>query len=183
MRVGYDVDGVLYNWHDSVRKHLGLTVEQAPNPTAWHFHETWGLTSEQFGEAVVGGIEAGVIFTYGEPMPGAVKAFKRLREAGHTIHIVTDCGSFGPSGVAQGARIKWLQDHGMHFDTITFGRDKAVVDVDWFLDDKPENYEAMRMRGTASFLLDQPWNQSHDAPDRLYSLEEYVDLILMDGER
>jgi 5'(3')-deoxyribonucleotidase len=181
MRIGFDCDGILYNWHDSVRKHLGLTEEQAPNPTEWHFHESWGLTGEQFGQAVIAGIEAGVIFAYGEPMPGSVEAFKRLRDAGHTIHIVTDCGSFGPPGVAQGARIKWLQDHGLHFDTITFGKNKAVVDLDFFLDDKPENVEMMRARGTSAYLLDQGWNQKYDAGfTRVYSLEEYVDLIIED---
>lgn len=180
MRIGFDVDGVLYNWHDSVRQHLGLSEEQAPNPTSWHFHESWGLTGEQFGEAVVGGIEAGIIFAVGEPMDGALEAFERIRAAGHTIHIVTDCGSFGPPGVAQGARIKWLQDHGLTFDTITFGRDKAVADVDFFIDDKPENYVAMRDRGVSAYLLDQPWNQDFDAGySRVHSLKEFVDLIVL----
>lgn len=178
MRIGFDVDGVLYNWHSSVRQHLGFDLEQAPDPTAWHFHETWGLTSEEFGQAVVSGIESGVIFAVGEAMPGAVETFKRLRELGHTIHIVTDCGSFGPPGVAHGARVKWLIEHDLPFDTITFGKDKAVADVDFFIDDKPENIDMMKGQGVAAYLLDQPWNQDYDAGRRrIYSLEEYADIV------
>lgn len=178
MKIGFDCDGILYNWHASVRQHLGLTEEQAPDPTEWHFHESWGMTGQEFFAAICAGVEAGVVMTFGDPMDGAKEAFDRLRAAGHTIHIVTDCGNAGPPGMAQGARIKWLTDHGLKFDTITFGKDKTIADVDFFLDDKPENHQMMKDQHVASYLLDQPWNQDYDARQfRIYSLAEYVDII------
>lgn len=177
MRVGFDVDGVLYNWHASLRQFLGFDVERAPDPTQWHFHDQWGITQEELGRAAVEGVDAGVVLTWGDPLPGAKETLDRVRALGHSIHIVTD-RSAGSPGNAQAATMKWLHVHNLPYDTITFARDKTIVNVDMFIDDKLENYDAMVRAGTPVYLLDQPWNQDPViGRRRLSSLEQYGDVI------
>jgi hypothetical protein len=179
MRVGFDVDGVLYNWHASLRQFLGFDLDRAPDPTAWHFHEQWGVTKEELGRAAMDGVDAGVVLTWGVPLPGAKETMDRIKALGHTIHIVTD-RSAGEPGNAQAATIKWLHAHDLPYDTVTFARDKTIANVDMFIDDKLDNYDALQMAGTLVYLLDRPWNQQEDAwpfRRRIFSLEQYGDII------
>ena len=178
LRVGFDCDGVLYDWHASVRQHLGLDLEQAPNPATWRFHQDWGFSREAFVQAVHAGVDSGVVFGWGEPMTGAREALTRVKAAGHSIHIATDCGGFGTPGVAQASRIKWLTDNDLPFDTITFGSDKTIVDVDCMIDDKLDNYQDLERAGTNAYLFDQPWNRFATDVRRVHSLQEYVNDVL-----
>lgn len=177
MRVGFDLDGVLYNWHASLRQHLGLDESVAPDPTEWSFHEAWGMTLEDFLQAAHEGVDADVIFSWGDPLPGAEECLARVKAVGHTIHIVTDRRAGSP-GNAQSNTMRWLHKHGLPYDTVTFARDKTIADVDLFIDDKVENYDAMARAGKLVYLLDRPWNQVEESAPfrrrRIGTLEEYA---------
>ena len=179
MRIGFDCDGVFYNWHASLRQYLGLDMDRAPDPTEWYFEKQWGITKEELGRAAMEGVDAGVVLTWGEPLPGSRETLERVKALGHTVHIVTD-RSAGSPGNAQAATVRWFHEYQLPYDSITFARDKTVANVDMFIDDRIENYDAMHMAGVRVFLLDRPWNQQKDEwpyRRRVHSLEEYGDFV------
>jgi FMN phosphatase YigB (HAD superfamily) len=159
MRVGVDLDGVLYDFVESLRSYIltkptfgpPLTAEQMPSPTSWEFYLTdWGIQTYLFLELCDKGVDAGYIFKTGEPMPGALRAMRELKAAGHGLHIITD--RFFGSLSEYNTRC-WLAEHDVPFDTLTFSKDKTCVPTDMFIDDKPENVLALRAAGCHAFLL------------------------------
>lgn len=168
-RVGIDLDGVCYDFGASVREyliHAGVKFRhECPEPTRWEFYEDWGLSLEQFLTACHRGVEAGIIFTHGDPFPGVAEAFGRIKDAGHTIHIVTD-RSFGKAGASERATRAWLDQHGLAFDSLTFTTDKTVVRLDFMVDDKLANYDALEAVGVEVWLLTRRWNAADPAPRR-----------------
>jgi 5'(3')-deoxyribonucleotidase len=195
VRVGVDVDGVLSAFEKEFVDYM-LTVPGMEHCTldkihpTWSFYKGWEMTTEEFLRHFREGVDAGHIFSRAKPEEGAVEATHRLHEAGHTVHIVTDC-SIGTHGSAQRARAAWLARNEFYFDSITFTADKRDVKTDVFIDDKVENYIALRMAGTMCYLVDRPWNQhNHPAwpqsgtswpvienPDRVKSIVEFADIL------
>jgi hypothetical protein len=178
MRVGVDLDGVCYDFAGGLRRYLGLSLEEAPEPTRWEFYEDWGLALDDFLIHCHAGVNAGWLFWVGDPFPGTREALVRLRNAGHTIVIITD-RFFGDTGASERATRQWLDNHDLPYDEIHFTSDKTTVSVDYMVDDKFSNYEAMFNSGVRSYLLDRPWNYEYAAAlHRLSSLSEYVDIVL-----
>lgn len=177
-RVGIDLDGVCYDFGDSLRHYLWGWCRRdeatMPEPTRWEFYEDWGLDLKQFLQACHAGVDAGVIFTWGDPFPGVREALSALHSAGHTLHVVTD-RSFGSNGNAERATRAWLDRYKLPFDSLTFSSDKTIVRADYFIDDKLQNYDELHAAGVEVYLLDQPWNQDRWTPrDRVFSLAEFV---------
>lgn len=176
--IGIDLDGVCYDFAGSLRHYLhhyeGRSMESMPPTTTWHFYsEQWGMTLEQFIEACDRGVDAGVVFRLGDPHPGTQMALDYLKVCGHRLHIITD-RSFGSR--SQENTIEWLSEHRIPFDTLTFSRDKTLIPVDTFIDDRVENYDALEAFGSNPFLYDRPWNQGHPAR-RVTSWNEFVDKV------
>lgn len=184
MRVGFDLDGVVYNWHGSLREYVmrqtGQPASDFPDPEEWNFYEKWGLTLEQFIDYCNRGVDDGIIFQWGEPLPGAVESWQRIKDAGHTIHVVTDRRA-GDPGAAHLGTVSWLHEYGLPFDSLTFSSDKSVVKTHVMVDDKLENYDTLTFAGTRAYLINRPWNQQeHEYPwrRRVDSLEQFTDEIL-----
>ncbi len=181
-RIGLDLDGVVYDFAGSLRKwlidHGYGTAADFPSTTRWSFYEDWGFSLQEFKGLCDEGVDAGYIFRIGAP----IDRFRlgdqtRLRQAGHTLHAVTD-RSFGRPGASQLATMDWLERHGIWPDSITYTADKASVRLDYLLDDKPENVEALLETGCRAFLRDQPWNQHATHLPRLHSVADYIKEIL-----
>jgi hypothetical protein len=181
MRIGFDADGVLYDFAESLKQFLvsrGFPAARCTPPLTWKFYMEWGLTLEQFIEACNEGIRAGVVLTYGEPYEGAREAMTRIVDAGHTIHIVT-ARDFGPPGASESSTSKWLTNSDLPFHSLTFSSDKTLVRTDFMIEDKLENYDALIDSGCNAWLMDRPWNQANDKPrKRVYSLNEFADKVL-----
>lgn len=76
----------------------------------------------------------------------------------------------------------WLGKHELNFDTIYFRRgfEKAKTPVDYLIDDSPNNWRYWKeQRGFEDgfILMDAPYNQDIDAKDRIFQLDDAVDLI------
>lgn len=170
MRVGVDLDGVCYDFVDSVRRHLDRP--ELPDADCWDFFKhQWGMTTADFLACCAEGVDAGVIFRTGEPLPETAWALHALKGMGHTIHIVTN-RNFGKRSVQNTA--DWLADHDLPYHTLTFAADKTTVPVDVFIEDNVENYQALDADGVAAFLMDRPWNRHLDTARRVWSLTDFV---------
>lgn len=182
MRVGIDLDGVCYDFAASVREYLCNTIRSheadiCAAPMRWEFYEDWGLDVNAFLSTCHDGVDAGIIFSHGEPYPNVTEAFKIIKGAGHTIHIVTD-RSFGKNGASEAATRAWLDCHGLPFDSLTFSADKTVVRLDTMVDDKLANYDALVAAGVDAYLLTRPWNQHDPAPrKRVLDLLHFAEVI------
>ena len=186
MRIGVDIDGVLYIFEDALRDYLlerwapGLDF---PAPTTWNFYEEWGLTRDDFNSLCHEAVNAGCLFWKGKPYPGVGDALRRLRDAGHEIILITARG-YGSDHNSERATLDWLDDHDLPYHELHFSSDKSGFAVDYMIDDKAETFLALRddADGPEAWLMDRPWNQHVETFYRVHSLAEYVDLILNDDK-
>ncbi|WP_309115979.1 hypothetical protein [Saccharothrix sp.] len=175
--VGVDVDGPLYDFPAAVRAYLiGVegTGRRMPEPTRWHFYRDWGLTDEQFSAVCHRGVDSGIVFRTGTPVPGSVEAVQQLMEDGHRVHLITDRAEWGSPGAAEQATREWLAEHAVPFTTLTLSRDKTVVPTDVMVDDRTDHYEALEAAGTTAYLLDTVWNRHHDARRRVHDMSAFA---------
>lgn len=185
MRLGIDLDGVLYDFGDSVRRYLnsiGRTYgfkDDHPEPHTWNFYEYWGMDLPEFKKICDDGVDAGYVFC-GPARPGAVEAVTEVYEAGHDLIVITD-RSFGrdPKN-SQANTLEWWESNGFPpFDEIVFSSDKTCVSTDIFIEDKLENYDKLIAAGTPCFLINRAWNfvPGGDGRTRIDDISEYPALV------
>lgn len=180
-RVGVDLDGVLYNFQSAFIAHLKSSPEvQRYNVRQvfdkWDFFKEWGMSSEEFIAQCNIGVDRGIIFR-GPARKRAGSALRRIKAAGHEIHIVTD-RSFGSTPKAsQDATYDWLTQHRIPFDSVTFCADKTTVPTDMFVEDKLENYDMLDSAGTEVYLINRPWNKRQDNRRRITSVTEFANIV------
>ncbi|MBM4469886.1 hypothetical protein GS982_20020 [Rhodococcus hoagii] len=182
-RVGFDLDGVLFDFTSSFRDALtelrNWPRRACPDPTRWDFYEDWGLSQKGFLDVCNEAADAGLLFRRGNLPLGAHSALKELRAAGHTVHIVTDRSFGSHPSASQEPTLAWLRENRVDYDTITFTSDKTFVNLDYMLDDRPSNVRAL-LSGTAcdAYLRARPWNEQADGLPRVDSVGEYVQKVL-----
>jgi 5'(3')-deoxyribonucleotidase len=176
VRIGVDLDGVCYDFVGALRKWIhestGRPLATMPDAECWDFFKyQWNMPTAEFLRLFDAGVAAGRIFRFGPPLPGAVAGVQALQDAGHEIHIVTN----RPQPGARENTLRWLAQHRIPFDSLTFSADKTCVPTDVFIDDNIENYEALRAAGVSAVFYDQAWNRSHDGV-RVHSWDAFVAL-------
>lgn len=184
MRVGFDLDGVGYNFGDSVKRYLdhigqGHLWKSGPTPAPfWDFYKDWGWTGKQFVDMCNDGADAGFIFT-GPAREGFVDAVGRVARLGHEIIIVTDRQFGSTPEVSHKNTENWLSEHGIEYDELYFSADKTCVPTDMFVEDKLENYDALVAAGVHTFLINRAWNvvEGGDTRMRINSVSEYADFV------
>jgi phosphoglycolate phosphatase-like HAD superfamily hydrolase len=169
LRVGVDLDGVVFDFVDSLRRHLTATLgrpaETMPDASTWDFYaDDWGLTLEEFLAHCHEAANAGVLFTTGAPYPGVVDGLQSLLDAGHSVHLVTDRAGFGAPGVAQAQTQAWLADNRVPFTSLTLTSDKTSVPTDVFIEDRPKFFTELTAAGVPTFLRSHRYNESVDCP-------------------
>lgn len=184
MRVGFDLDGVLYNFGDSVKRyldHIGQGHIWKSGPTElpfWDFYKDWGWTGQQFVEMCNDGADAGFIFT-GPARDNAVDAVGRVARLGHEVIIITDRQFGSTPEVSHKNTENWLSEHGIEYDELHYSADKTVAKTDMFVEDKLENYDALVAAGVHTFLINRPWNvvDGGDLRMRINDVSEYADFV------
>lgn len=185
-KIGWDLDGVEYDFAASVRravKHFGLDLDCGyGEPESWHFYRAWGMSDDEFVDLCHRGADEGIIFA-GERRPGGREAMKRVRDAGNTIHIITDRSFGSHPAVSEKITRLFLQEHEYEYDSLTFSADKTIEYMDYFIEDKLENYDALDAKGTKVYLVNRPWNlvEGHlinDTRRRVNWVSEFADIVI-----
>lgn len=179
--IGIDLDGVCYDFAQSLREYLSIVKHDYTifdgEPDHWHFYLDWGMTQEEFINHCNSGVSLGFIFERGEPRDMAPDAIHFMKNLGHKIHIVTD-RSFGNSpGDSQSATRSWLYECNIPYDSLTFSADKTCVKTDFFVEDKIENYDALDAAGVQVYLVNRPWNLQKDNRRRIKSIQEFATIV------
>lgn len=169
MRVGFDLDGVLFNFGQSVKDYLEATGQDhlwksGPNPKPyWDWYKDWKWTTPEFLQFCHDGADAGYIFR-GNVRDNAVEAVWAVKNAGHQIIVITD-RQFGTTpSVSHEATKAWWEEYGFpEYDEMHFSADKTCAPTDIFVEDKAENFESLLAVGTPCYLITRPWNDTHPA--------------------
>lgn len=184
MRIAFDLDGVLYDFGNSVRRYLDSIGKEygfkdgKPEPHCWDFYKYWHLTTAEFVQVCHDGVDAGYIFG-GAARPNAVKAVKKVKALGHEVIIITDRQFGSKPENSHKATQDWLLDHDIPYDELYFSADKTCVSVDMFVEDKWENFVALTNVGTDCYLINRDWNIDNDLfhPKRISDVSDYANIV------
>lgn len=182
MRVGYDWDGVISSFHASVDKWLRMNGHDLKaSQNQWNFWNEWpGWSNKRFHKFWVEGVRAGVIFA-SHPYANAVEGINAVYDAGHEVHIITHRGWKQHPGLAEDLTATCAEQFGIKYHSLTFSADKTCIRTDMMVDDKPENYEALKAAGTDAYLLTRPWNKHVQGAQRVRSAAEFSRIVLTKG--
>lgn len=187
MRIGWDLDGVEHaferGYFDAIhalgyaQKYPCLEVFPDYKVTEWNWYKKFGMTTAEFVDIANQGADHGIIFT-GYRIGNGRDVMKKLRAAGHTIHIVTDRRFGSHPEVSEKLTYSFLEEFEYEYDSLTFSADKTCVPTDYFIEDKLENYDALDAVGTKSYLINRAWNQvPGDSRRRVDTVEEFGNLF------
>ena len=184
MRVGFDLDGVLYDFGNSVRRYLDSIgrpygwKDNKDEPHDWNFFEYWGMDVNEFRQVCNDGVDAGYVFS-GGIRPNAAESVARVANLGHEIVIITDRQFGSDPKNSEKATLEWLDQHGIWFDELIFSANKCCTPTDTFVEDKLENYDALTEAGTKTFLITRDWNKvpGGDARNRITDVLDYAEAI------
>lgn len=183
VRVGIDLDGVLFDFAASVRRYLesegsqGFANIPPGEPEHWHFYEDWGLSLDDFIGICHDGVDAGFVFS-GPARPLAAESVRLIKDEGHEVHVITDRQFGSTPEASHRATVQWLDQHGIPYDSLTFSADKTCVETHMFIEDKLENYSALCKSGVSAYLVNRPWNMPKKASQyRVDSIAEFAWIV------
>lgn len=189
MRVGLDLDGVLFNFGQSVREYLDSLGKSygfkndAAEPHCWDFYEYWEMTRAEFAQHCHDGVDAGYIFR-NNVRDNAVDAVREIKRMGHKIVVITD-RSFGTTPAAsEQATVDWWNWAGLpQFDELHFSPNKTIVSTDIFVEDKTENFQRLWAAGTECWLITRPWNAEFETKYRINDIKKYPGRVALKAFR
>jgi uncharacterized HAD superfamily protein len=162
MRIGLDVDGVLYQWSATARAILnrkhGITITES---------ETWNwvkehCTPEQWKSLWEENMPE--LYTAGLYYPGAQQAVKILVAENHEVILITATPEAVRAARAQVLFEDFPDISGLIYIPVLSTNKTAWVKCDMYLDDKPETAAETARAGHRSLLQDRPWNQGVSDP-------------------
>lgn len=178
MRIGVDIDDVIYPWFDtahSLCERAGIT--NGVSPTTWRPFDQYGCTEQEWWEALEQPTRTGDLY-YAMPIAGTMFALRRMREAGHTVHLVTARGAREYGDLIRRHTIGWLAAWAVPFDTLHFTTIKSMVRVDVFADDSIDNVTELEGAGIPTCLISAAHNADAIHVWRRDNLGEFADDIV-----
>ena len=192
-RIGIDVDGVLRDFcHGVVRavklhhpEYLKDDFDETTEPsmdggqiTDWHLENNFNCSKEDLQQIYW--------YDHAEWRMGNGRVFEdNVRTLKYWIKFLNKefvCVT-SQKEHARHYTLSWLGKHGLNFDKVVFakGKDKWQVDVDYLIDDSPNNYNYWfngRQDDDGFILLDRPYNQKIKPKHRVSNLREAEEIIL-----
>lgn len=166
MRIGLDIDGVMYKWDKTARYMLRDVLPNSPyKETLQQESQYWdwikkNVSAEHWEWLWNDGVRLG-LFRYGHLYPGTIQAVRKLAEIGDVV-LITHRPRVAVTDTLAWLGLLNLPLSGLHL--LTNSEPKSIVQpqCDVYLDDKPENIEDLRKNTTAyAYLMRRPWNQDY----------------------
>ena len=185
--LGVDLDGVVADFIGGLRpiaaEWLGVEVESLTNEISYEFPE-WNLKS-------FGGYDALHRFAVKErdlfknlpPIEGAPAVLRRLSTQNIRIRIITHrlfIKWFHEEAIQQ--TVKWLENHGIPYWDLCFMRDKSAVGADLYIEDNPDNIEALRNEGHKTIVAVNSMNRHLEDP-KAANWEEIEKLVIVEYKK
>lgn len=182
LRIGVDIDGVLYPFAEQLRRYaidVAGYHPDLPEATSWHFHrDQWDMSDAEFTDLFQRSVADGAVFAHGDPYPGAREALADLADAGHTIVIVTARHVPGDDdgALVRAVTQQWLDTEGLCHHQVLYTDAKHLVAVDICVDDSVDQYRQLAAAGRNPWLFDRPWNRQAEAR-RIHTHGDFVDVV------
>lgn len=184
LRIGVDLDGVVYQWSKTARYMLKNILPDSPytkdgplgtESLYWSYipdnvskeHWTWLWTE---------GVRLG-LFRHGDMYSGSSKALRELAGLGELVAITHRPES------AREDTLAWIAYNRLpfnHIHILTKQESKAGIPAcDFYIDDKPENCVELAAFGQVA-IPDRPWNQGAVLPTsvvRVFSWGDFISLV------
>jgi len=185
--LGVDLDGVVADFYGRLRviaaEFLGVPLDTLPEKVRYGLPE-WNLDR-------AGGYDALHRFAVTQrnllrelvPLPGGPAVLRRLSARDVRIRIITHrlyIKFFHLETVQQ--TTEWLEHYGIPYWDLCFMKDKAAVGADLYLEDSPENVQALRADGHPTIVFTNSTNVELPGP-RANSWEEVEDLVIQELDR
>ena len=191
-RIGIDVDGVLRDFSTDlyrvIKDHYPeyikpgsenvYSVEEVRKEmTDWDLENSFSAPKEEI-QRIYREEFAHTILSNGTPIRENVDYLrKRIKEDEYTFVCVTS-----QHPMCCHHTLSWLGKHELGFSSVVFkkGRRKWQVEVDYLVDDSPNNFHSWvygRQQEEGFILMDQPWNEKIKAADRVKNVKEAMELI------
>lgn len=186
-RIGIDLDGVLYDFGSAFRAYLvnmhSWQKEWCPDAQRWEFYEDWGISLAGFVRLCNEAADRHMLWDVENVLGGRVviDELARLKDAGHSIHVITNRSFGSHRAVSHMATAGWLNRCKVPYDTLTFSADKTIVPTDFMVEDNVDNYLALDKSGCHPVLIDRTWNQSLPKARRVPDIKSFVDLVLKEA--
>lgn len=182
--LGVDLDGVVADFYGRLRgiaaEFLGVPIETLPEKVRYGLPE-WKLNRAGGYEALHRfAVTQRDLFEKLEPLPGAPAVLRRLSAKNIRIRIITHrlyIKFFHLETVRQ--TTEWLDIHGIPYWDLCFMKDKAAVGADLYIEDSPDNIQALRANGHRTIVFANSTNLGLPAP-RADSWEEVERLVLQE---
>jgi hypothetical protein len=169
VRIGLDIDGVIYEWDRTARYMLREVLPNSPykyrppgtiglhfESSSWDFIQE-RVSKEHWNWLWTEGVRLG-LFRYGHLYTGSIQAIRELATIGDVV-LITHRPKQAVTDTLAWLGYLDLPLAGVHL--LTNQENKGdVTPCDIYLDDKPENCEdLLRATDGTVCLMDRPWNQ------------------------
>lgn len=180
--LGVDLDGVVADFTRGMKpiaaEWLGVSEKSLTDEISYGFPE-WRLERSGGYDALHRfAVKERQLFAQLPPIPGAPAALRRLSAVGDIrIRIITHrlyIHWFHKEAIHQ--TTEWLEQHGIPYWDICFMRDKAAVGANLYVEDSPENIQALRAAGYETIVVVNSTNRDLPEP-RAESWEEIEQLV------
>lgn len=176
--VGIDLDGVLFDFSSAVTESFSRMMGRTLlAPQKWEFYEDWGLNKDEFYSLLAKATVEDELFDHGAPIMGSLEGWKKLRNLGVKLHIITH-----RSMLAMNQTTRWLERNGLVPDSLFFTGDKALVlssiaeEKAVAVDDHYVQYMNYNVTGVIPFIFNQSWNTEYPVR-RIHALAELAQYI------
>jgi uncharacterized HAD superfamily protein len=185
MRIGLDIDGVMYQWERTARYMLREVLPDSPygksgplgrTQQSWNFIQE-GVSREHWNWLWTEGVKLG-LFRHSHLYPGTIQAVRQLAEIGDVV-----CITHRPKQAVHDT-LAWLSYQnlplaGLHILTSQEPKSTVRPMCDVYLDDKPENIDDLLNKTKARVALRvQQWNHNYNRRHpRLGYVYEWGDFI------
>lgn len=160
---GVDLDGVCADFYARMREiaaeWLGVTLESLPVEVSYGLDE-WGLTRDDYRRLHRFAVTQRDLFRSMAPIAGAPQALRRLSKLGVRIRIITHrlfIPYFHQPAAVQ--TVQWLEYHNVPYWDLCFMAQKGAVGADIYIDDAPENVEALSRAGKPVIIFTNSTNR------------------------
>jgi uncharacterized HAD superfamily protein len=169
VRIGIDIDGVLYKWSKTARYLLREALPDSPykvpghplytESTHWNYIQQ-NVAPEHWKWLWTEGVKAG-LFRHGHIIKGAIEGMRTLAADGHDLVIITHRPKAAVTDTLQWLAFCNFPLAGIHIMTGQEPKSMALPHCAVYIDDKPENvYNLANNTGARLVaLMDAPWNQ------------------------
>lgn len=176
-----DFDDVIYPFCNGIMAVLAAEGI-AGTITQWALENDFGIEREAFWDMIYQPKHHEILFM--QQIENATLAqMRRLRYAGHRIHIVTARTNETSEAFCR----EVVRRDNIPFDSLTFTKDKGPqvdeLDAAFSLDDGPHNYMALDQQNHLTYLMDAPHNQEFNSIEgwpvrRLASMTNFANTVI-----